>query len=560
MSNKRYSKINQEKANGSTYTPKELGDFVADRLTVFFQNSYQDADKKIRILEPSLGDGVLIFSLIDKLLAKGYSNLEILGLDIDSQHFLEITNYLENNYPNISFKLINENFYDFYLESLNTKRFDLIIANPPYIRTQIMGEDKSKKIASIFNIKGKVDAYQAFMVGLTNLLDEFGCMATITSNKFLNIKSGKSVRKYLREHLNIREIIDLGDTRIFDEVAVLPALVFSQKNHMSNSQPLFKSLYQTNLIESEINKFSSIYEVLDLKHSQVVKIDENFYMLNVGVLNTQTDKEDIWVIENDTSNDWLSKVESKTWHTFDEVFTIKVGVKSTADKVFIKKKSDWRKLDSVPELLRDLITSEYANNFVCNNLSDPKQIIYPHIEINGEKKVANLELYPNSSKYFHENEKVLKNRDYVMKSNKNWYELWVAQDVRLWKQPKVIWTDISEKPKFWMDLTGKVVNGECFWLITKNEFEDDVLWLGLGVANSKFIEKYYDMKFNNKLYSGKRRFVKQYVSKFPLPDPKCLESLRIIELSREIVMNPNQNHTKKINEINELVSKIFLND
>lgn len=556
----RYSELNEVKITGSTYTPKELADFVAEKLTVLFQSSFHNKDKKIKIFDPSVGDGILIFSLIDKLLTKGYSNLEILALDIDSQHFSLMKSNIEKNYPNLSFNLVNEDFYSFYSENLDSTRFDLIIANPPYIRTQIMGEDKSKKVASIFNIKGKVDAYHAFMIGLTNLLDEFGYMATITSNKFLNTKSGKSVRNYLRENLSIREVFDLGDTKIFNEVAVLPALVFSQKNNKSDSQPVFKSLYQYKPTKTEIKDHLSIYEVLDLNHSQVVRIDGNFYRLNVGILNNQTDQDDIWVVENDTSNEWLNKVESKIWHEFGEVFNIKVGVKSTADKVFIKRKNEWAKLDNVPELLRGLITSEHANNFIGNNLENPKQIIYPYIEVNGEKTVADLDLYPNSSKYFHENEQALKSRDYVMKSKKSWYELWVAQDVRLWKQPKVIWTDISESPKFWIDLNDNVVNGECFWLIPKNGFDNDILWLCLGVANSKFIEKYYDTKFNNKLYSGKRRFVKQYVSKFPLPDPNLSESSRIIELVKEIVMKPTQSNTKKIGEIEKLVSKIFLSD
>ena len=40
----------------------------------------------------------------------------------------------------------------------------------------------------------------------------------------------------------------------------------------------------------------------------------------------------------------------------------------------------------------------------------------------------------------------------------------------------------------------------------------------LAVANSTFITKYYDAVFHNKLYAGRRRFMTQYVAKFPLPD------------------------------------------
>lgn len=557
---KRYSNLKQEKANGSTYTPKELADFVSDKLLEMFQSNNPNNETKIKVFDPSLGDGVLTFSLIEKLVCNNFNHIELLGLDIDSQHFSQIEKDLIQRYPNISFKLVNDDFYNFYTNNVGLIDFDLIIANPPYIRTQIMGENKSKELANIFKIKGKVDAYQAFMIGLTNFLAQFGCMATITSNKFLTIKSGESVREYIGKHLNIREIYDLGDTKIFDGVAVLPALVFSQKNSESNTSATFKSLYQVKLNDNKTKVYSSIYDVLNAQDSVVAQVGENFYQLNIGKLDYQCSKSDVWVLQNADSSEWLKRVESKTWHTFDDVFNIKVGVKSTADKVFIKRKSEWDAFDDIPELLQDLITSEHANNFVANHPKDPKQIIYPHIEVDGEKKIASLEDNPNTSKYFYKNEKVLKSRDYLIKSKRNWYELWVPQDVRLWKYSKVIWTDISEKPKFWIDLTGKVVNGECFWLITKDGVDDDILWLCLGVANSKFIEKYYDVKFNNKLFSGKRRFVKQYVSNFPLPNPYNENSLRIIELSKEIVMKPTHNNIKKIDEINKLVELAFLTD
>jgi len=41
--------------------------------------------------------------------------------------------------------------------------------------------------------------------------------------------------------------------------------------------------------------------------------------------------------------------------------------------------------------------------------------------------------------------------------------------------------------------------------------------LVLAVANSSFALKFYDTVFHNKLYAGRRRFMSQYVSRFPLP-------------------------------------------
>ena len=77
--------------------------------------------------------------------------------------------------------------------------------------------------------------------------------------------------------------------------------------------------------------------------------------------------------------------------------------------------------------------------------------------------------------------------------------------------------DISESPRFFLDTTGAVVNGDCYWITLKEGVEEDWLLLMLAIANSSFITRYYDVAFHNKLYAGRRRFMTQYVKDFPLP-------------------------------------------
>ena len=77
--------------------------------------------------------------------------------------------------------------------------------------------------------------------------------------------------------------------------------------------------------------------------------------------------------------------------------------------------------------------------------------------------------------------------------------------------PKLVFRDISEQPTFWLDFEGSVVNGDCYWLTPESQGSDDRLWLAAAVANSTFIESFYDHRFNNKLYAGRRRFITQYV-------------------------------------------------
>ena len=230
-------------------------------------------------------------------------------------------------------------------------------------------------------------------------------------------------------------------------------------------------------------------------------------------------------------------------------------MKSTADKIFIR--TDWEDFKNPPELLRELITSQYANPFHAKLPKKKKRIIYPHIIVDNEKTVVDLDEYPNAKSYFEEHKEKLSSRKYLIDAGRAWYSLWVPHNPKLWERPKIVFHDISEKPKFWIDLDGRIVNGECYWITLNEDVDDNLLWLCLAVANSLFIEKYYDHKFNNKLYSGKRRFMKQYVEQFPLPDPNNRISKDLAELAKEIALNPSKDNHDLIDRINQLVFEAF---
>ena len=550
------SSFDNQKSNGVVYTPKSLADFVAKRIINYF-TTFNSVTKNLRILDPSVGDGVLILSVLENLNLESFESIEVFAFDIDDSNFLDLKRLVSDRYSNVDMALRKQDFLEYYVARDENEDFDLIIANPPYVRNQVLGSDKSKKLSKIFDTRGKVDIYYIFMLALSNLLSEFGFMATITSNRFLSIKSGKVIRDYLLDNLDVKEIYDLGDTKLFEGIAVLPALVFSQnKSSSCQKSPVFKTIYETTINEyKDIRDLDSIVDVLSSETDEIFSTNSRFYEYKVGNLELDGSEDAVWTISNKKTKDWLSKVEENTWKKFKEVSKTRVGVKSTADKIFIR--TDWEDFKNPPELLRELITSQYANPFHAKLPKKKKRIIYPHIIVDNEKTVVDLDEYPNAKSYFEEHKEKLSSRKYLIDAGRAWYSLWVPHNPKLWERPKIVFHDISEKPKFWIDLDGRIVNGECYWITLNEDVDDNLLWLCLAVANSLFIEKYYDHKFNNKLYSGKRRFMKQYVEQFPLPDPNNRISKDLAELAKEIALNPSKDNHDLIDRINHLVFEAF---
>ncbi len=162
------------------------------------------------------------------------------------------------------------------------------------------------------------------------------------------------------------------------------------------------------------------------------------------------------------------------------------------------------------------------------------RVLYTHFCENGKRRTIDIDNYPNAKEYLLSHEAQLKDRKYVIEAGRKWFEIWVPQNPDLWSNPKLVFPDISAYPRFCFDTGGKIVNGNCYWIVAKSESDIDKLLLIQGVANSKLMTRYHDLVFNNKLYSGRRRYLSQYVERYPLPDVKSNEAKEIVQIVKNL--------------------------
>jgi hypothetical protein len=538
----RYGAVLKEKATGETYTPKALSDFVAQNIVQTLIGF--PIGRPLRILDPAMGEGELLISLLKQLLYRCPElEIEVYGFEPNQDALNIAATRVQQSFPNTTTYFKKKDFLEFVIEEFGLidnelllilnppDTYDLIIANPPYVRTQIMGADQAKLLAKQFKLSGRVDLYYAFIIAISQVLKPEGIAGIIVSNRFMTTRSGASIRRSLLERYNLHSVWDLGDTKLFD-AAVLPAIIVAEgrKNHQ-NSLPVFTSIYETD----HSAKIEVSTPIQALAHNGVVQVkDGRRFFVQHGNLNTNGSLDGVWSISTKTTNKWLAIVDSHTYKTFGDIGKIRVGVKTCADKVFIR--SDWHNLPPVeyPELLRPLTTHHIARRFKALELKSPKYILYPHENVQGCRRAVNLSAYPCSRNYLEKNRSVLESRKYVIEAGREWYEIWVSQDPDAWNQPKLIFRDIANKPTFWLDQSGSIVNGDCYWITCQKPEQLDLLWLAMAIANSSFIEQFYDISFNNKLYAGRRRYITQYVEKFPLPNPEQALSKAIIAKAKEV--------------------------
>ncbi len=541
---KRYEFVTKEKAGGATYTPKNLSDFVAEHIVANIEAS--NLKQPIRILDPAVGDGMLLISLLEKLTKVHHDTIDIFGFDTNERAVKHAAKRLQQLYPNLSFHIETGNFLEFVDDNFGTstntdlfknsviEKFDIIIANPPYVRTQILGAKQANLLAQQYGLTGRVDLYYAFLLGMGKVLTPGGIAGIIVSNRFMTTKSGRVVRRHILDQFNVLHVWDMGDTRLF-EAAVLPAVLLLEGVRYDEQVVMRKSKFTSIYSTGQSSKLHAPDPLTALGETGIVEVlDGRRFLVQHGILDNGNKAEGVWRIATETSDKWLFTVKTHTWGTFSRIGKIRVGVKTTADKVFIR--SDWNEMqqNERPELLRVLTTHHGARRYKYACPQSPRQIIYPHKMIHGRRCAVDLAEYPRAAAYFNKHHSVLASREYVVDAGRNWYEIWVPHNPNDWTKPKIVFRDISAKPTFWMDLDGTVVNGDCYWLTCDDEAQTDLLWLALAVGNSTFIEAFYDHRFHNKLYAGRRRFMAQYVEQFPLPDPESAISKSIIEMTKRI--------------------------
>ena len=548
------SPITQQKATGSHYTPPELAHFLAERIVA--QVDFCPLSE-IRILDPACGDGELLVALAGSLPNNILRNSIFTGIELDgssvekAQERLSAFRSKSNRLKRMDFLdqcIGSESQMGLFANGLLTP-VDIVIANPPYVRTQILGAQKAQALSRAFRLKGRIDLYQAFMVAMTQCLKDNGIIGVITSNRFISTRSGACIRKFIAEQYEIVELIDLGDTKLF-AAAVLPAILIARKApaasrswSKSRMRNRFVRIYEssTHVYREKPVQVDSVYDMLKRNSDGEYLVSATRFRFSTGTLSFADPSSEPWQLVTATEKKWIEKINSTARCRIGDLVKVRVGIKTTADFVFIR--SDWNDVpeDRRPEscLLRPIFSHEDAGRWrSCTEIASLKKILYTH-EVRSAKRVAiDLEQYPRAAAYLGRHKQRLKGRKYVIKANRKWYEIWVPQDPVSLRRPKLIFPDISPSPMFFYDHEGLMVDGNCYWIVSAED-STDLLFLIQGIANSNLMTQYHELSFNNKLYAGRRRYLTQYVEKYPLPDRFSKHARRIIDLVKELV-SPNR--------------------
>jgi len=112
-----------------------------------------------------------------------------------------------------------------------SRGFDAVIGNPPYIRIQNLKEFAPREVEFykrryVSASKGNYDIYVVFVERGLSLLNQAGRLGYILPSKFFATDYGASLRGLLAREKVVGEVIDFGHAQVFDRATTYTCLLF----------------------------------------------------------------------------------------------------------------------------------------------------------------------------------------------------------------------------------------------------------------------------------------------------------------------------------------------
>lgn len=268
----------ERKKYGQFFTSKETARFMAELFDV-------PADKsEIAILDPGSGSGILSAALIERL--QKYINIKKISL-VCYETNVNIIPLLEANLAFISrnvsvsfdYKILTDNYitsqqneYNFFADTIEDGSYDLVVANPPYIK---IGKDAPEALAMPDVCYGAPNLYFLFMAMSIYNLKENGEMVYIVPRSWTSGAYFKKFREKLLSYGSIEHLhLFVSRDKVFEKESVLQeTIIIKLRKRICTSKYITVTTSQNSSDFSKKSTFLAPYDTV------VNKADSFVYLI-----------------------------------------------------------------------------------------------------------------------------------------------------------------------------------------------------------------------------------------------------------------------------------------
>ena len=437
--------------------------------------------------------------------------------------------------------ILTQNFskFDFriYFSEVFRKRggFDVVIANPPYVRGERI-KDQKKDLKQQFSCyTGTADLYVYFYERGIEILRPNGTLAFISSNKYFRSGYGEKLRAFLTQH-TIHQLIDFGDAPVFDAIAYPSIIILKKKPSQENQVRAM-----TWKPGPPIQQFADIYR------------SESFLMEQAEL------KSDGWRLESPQVLRLLEKL-TRAGKPLGEYVDGKIyyGIKTGLNEAFIVDQPTRDRLiaehASSSYLLKPILRGrdvkrwriDYSGRYLIKiESSENKQHPWSGMEMKkAEQKFE--QCYP--AVYQH----LLPYRERLIKRDDQGKYYWELRSCKYWDDfnyEQIVWGNLATQPKFAFAPSGYILSAPANTVISNSHYL-------AGILNSS-VTHYLVIQSAAERQGGFVEFKPMYIS--PLAIPPKPSGEKISALVREILalVRDNKNPNQLEQQLNHEVYRLY---
>ena len=405
----------------------------------------------------------------------------------------------------------------------------MVIGNPPYVRQELLGDQKKYFEAHYKVYHGMADLYSYFVEKGIGLLNDQGIYGVIVANKWMRANYGLLLRKFLKLQ-SVHEIIDFGDLPVFESATTYPCIIIASgvnDDHISLNVTNVKTL-----------KFESLDEYVK-ENQQIIKkinLDDNGW--NLGSVAEQNLLNKLKINTIPLGEYVKGKIYRGVLTGLNEAFVID---EETRDRLIKEDKSS-------AEIIKPFLAGRDIKRYQTP-VSD-KYLIFT-------RRGININNYPAIKNYLVQFKKQLTPKSKESKSEKEgrkpgpykWYEIQDAVDYfNEFEKSKIMLPDIALKMQAMYDRNNLYCVNTAYIIPVDDKFL-------LGILNSKLVQYYYS-KTSSSIRGGYFRFIRQYLETIPISKSIISKNEIISLVDQLLALNIEKSITKLGTTIAQIQGKI----